>query len=315
MIAKVRLGRSFAQTVRYLFEGRKSENEKQVDKQAEIVGLNGVRRGTIAQITSDFQRQQSVNPDVTVAVWHTALAFSEEDTARLTNEMMLQLSLFYMIGMGIDPKKTQWLLVRHGDRAHPHVHLLINRILADGGALDTRFCNSRSRAVAIDIARREKLTISVSKGKPQKLQKWQKQSPWNQAKSHIYKLLMKLPPETSCLSDLTKQLNEQGIEVITYPVNEASEAAIKGITFGYEQQWIKGSLVDGSLSWPNLQKKFDEQKAGLQPVLQETQEPVRPDRTIAQTDGKHQVGTQSKPADSENRPEKKQRKLKPKFNN
>lgn len=116
MVAKVRLGRSFGQTVRYLFEGRKTEQQKRVDKKAEILGSNGIRRGTIAQITADFQRQQSLNPDLNVVAWHAALSFSEDDQDRLSNDTMLRLALLYMTDMGIIYKKYRLLPKKMGRR-------------------------------------------------------------------------------------------------------------------------------------------------------------------------------------------------------
>lgn len=275
MVAKVRLGRNFGQTVRYLFEGRKTEQQKRVDKKAEILGSNGIRRGTIAQITADFQRQQSLNPDLNVVAWHAALSFSEDDQDRLSNDTMLRLALLYMTNMGIDPKKTQWLLVRHRDREHPHAHLLINRVKANGGTISTAFCNGRSRAVAVGIAQQEQLTVSVTKDNPKKQVKWQKESPWKKAKRSVYKALAQLIPKVGSLSDLTQRLQEQSIEVLTYPAKIDSEADIRGITFIYDHQHIKGSQADKTFGWPRLKKTLNGQKSQLQVEHQETVHPVQ----------------------------------------
>ena len=55
-----------------------------------------------------------------------ALSYSAVDAPKLTDEKMIQLAQEYMREMKITD--TQYIIVRHQDREHPHVHIVFNRI-------------------------------------------------------------------------------------------------------------------------------------------------------------------------------------------
>lgn len=80
----------------------------------------------------EFVRQQ--HPSLGKYVWHTSLNFSNAEKAgNLTNDRMLEMALDYMKTMGYDD--NQYLIVRHHDADHHHVHLLVNRIRYDGSVV------------------------------------------------------------------------------------------------------------------------------------------------------------------------------------
>ena len=257
MIGKVSLGGSFGGSVRYVMEGRHTEEEALVNKRAEILAANGVRPGTIGQMTADFERQQERNPDLGKAVWHTALAFSEQDAARLTNNYLIELARLYMTRLGIEPDRTQWLLVRHRDRAHPHVHLVLNRIQADDKKVDASFCRSRSRAVAVGIAQEQGLTASVGQAvNTRRIRQQVPPSDWKLAKASVYKALSQEVPGSASLADLTARLHKHGIQVARYPATAATDESTQGIVFIHKGQFIKASQADRVFAWPKLKKQL-----------------------------------------------------------
>jgi hypothetical protein len=87
---------------------------------------------TIIKKEVELIRQQ--RPALGKYVWHTSLNFSNaEKTSSLTNDRMLEMALDYMKAMGYDD--NQYLIVRHHDADHHHVHLLVNRIRYDGSVV------------------------------------------------------------------------------------------------------------------------------------------------------------------------------------
>ncbi|WP_191165813.1 relaxase/mobilization nuclease domain-containing protein [Mucilaginibacter glaciei] len=86
---------------------------------------------TPGMIKKEVELIRELRPALSKYVWHTSLNFSVEELAdKLTNENMLEMALEYMKAMGYED--NQYLIVRHHDADHPHVHLLVNRITYDG---------------------------------------------------------------------------------------------------------------------------------------------------------------------------------------
>ena len=77
-----------------------------------------------------FETQARLNL-ITKPVAHISLNFSKEDSIHLTDEKMMHIAQEYIKKMG---DSTQVLMVRHTDRRHPHLHLILNRVDFDGNA-------------------------------------------------------------------------------------------------------------------------------------------------------------------------------------
>jgi len=71
-----------------------------------------------------------MNSKVAKPVGHIALSFSKEDEPRLTDRAMAGIALDYMERMGI--RNTQYLIARHFDKEHPHMHIAYNRFVIEG---------------------------------------------------------------------------------------------------------------------------------------------------------------------------------------
>lgn len=63
-------------------------------------------------------------------VYHTSLNFSKKEAGKMDNEKLLAIARDYLTGMGFTD--NQYLIFRHHDAEHPHLHLLVNRISFDG---------------------------------------------------------------------------------------------------------------------------------------------------------------------------------------
>ena len=83
--------------------------------------------GVLAESNRDIKRtfilQAGINPDLKKPVGHIALSYSPVDAPKLTDGKMVQLAQEYMREMKITD--TQYIIVRHQDREHPHVHICL----------------------------------------------------------------------------------------------------------------------------------------------------------------------------------------------
>ncbi len=76
-------------------------------------------------------------------VGHISLNFSAQDTNLISDDFMRQVAGEYMQKMGITD--TQFIVVRHNDREHPHCHIVFNRVDNDGRTISDQ--NDRLRSV------------------------------------------------------------------------------------------------------------------------------------------------------------------------
>ena len=135
---------------RYLL-GYKS---KTVDKQATVLGSAGVRTDTLGHLTTDFELGAMLHPELGRSVLHISLSFNPDDAARMTDQKMRQIAEEYMDEMGMTG--TQYLLVRHRDRPHKHLHIMATRVADDGHTIpDSNNFLASKNAVEKLVARHE----------------------------------------------------------------------------------------------------------------------------------------------------------------
>ena len=152
MIAKIVTGKSFGGAVRYLLE--KSGH-------ARIIDSDGVELSDIRSLIGSFNFQRKARPEKAEVVGHISLSFHKDDTPRLTDGFMAGLAREYMQRMGITD--TQYIVVRHTDTEHPHLHILYNRVKYDTKLV--RSHNERIRSVAVCKAMKQKYGLTFSEGK------------------------------------------------------------------------------------------------------------------------------------------------------
>ncbi|MEB0280333.1 relaxase/mobilization nuclease domain-containing protein, partial [Mucilaginibacter sp. 5C4] len=116
MIGKVITGRSFGGCIRYVVQKH----------DAVVLDAAGVRMQQVNQIINDFNLQRKYNPNLGKAVGHIALSWSVNDAAKLNDEVMVNLAKEYLQKMKI--QDTQYLIVKHKDKDHPHIHIVYNRV-------------------------------------------------------------------------------------------------------------------------------------------------------------------------------------------
>ena len=126
MIGKIKKGSGFKGCVNYVL-GK---------EQAVLLHADGVLTESRSDIIRSFCMQTGMNPDLKKPVGHIALSYSPVDAPKLTDGKMVQLAQEYMREMKITD--TQYIIVRHQDREHPHVHIVFNRIDNNGKTISDR---------------------------------------------------------------------------------------------------------------------------------------------------------------------------------
>jgi len=125
MIAMTSSGRRFLSLARYLLHGRSGEETERV---AWTTGRNlGTDDPELAAALMQTIADQNVR--VEAPVYHLTISFDPSDA--VTRERMEAVADRVLADLGLS--EHQALLVAHQDRAHPHVHLMINRVHPETG--------------------------------------------------------------------------------------------------------------------------------------------------------------------------------------
>ena len=250
MIGKIVQGADFRGVVNYVMQ----------KPDAEPLGSRGLRNNSIDHIVESFRTQATLNP-IAKPVAHISLDFSAYDKERLTNKMMLQIADEYLNLMGYG--NTQVLIVRHHDREHPHLHLVINRVDNDGRRISDK--NERVRNAKVCKRLSEKYGLYIAPNK-ENVKRHRLREP-DQTKYEIYDAIRDSLPSCRNWNDLATALRKQGIDIeFKY---KGSTSTIEGVKFTKNGYTFSGSKVDKAFSYSKLNRYFAqvERRTTQQPSL------------------------------------------------
>ena len=251
MTAKIAKGSSFSGAVGYML----SKKEK-----AEILKAEGVRIEPKELTAKSFELQASMNPNIKKPVWHISLNFPRQDKDKLTNEKMIKIAEAYLQKMDI--RNTQYLIVRHHDRSHPHIHLCINRIDNEGKLISDKNEKYRSTKICRELTEKHGLYIAPGKENVNR----ERLIGYDKTKYEIYDALKQAIPKSKTWNDLEKQLKKNGI---TFQFKTAGKTTnIQGIIFEKDGIKINGSKVDRECSYSKIDSEI---KSNAFQALQEVE--------------------------------------------
>ena len=237
MIGKIVQGANFRGVVNYVLQ----------KPDAEPLGSRGLRNDSIDHIVDCFRMQASLNP-IAKPVAHISLDFSVKDKEQLTNRMMMQIADEYLRRMGYG--NTQVLIVRHHDREHPHLHLVLNRIDGNGKRISDK--NERVRNVKVCRELSDKYGLYIAPNK-ENVKRHRLHEP-DKTKYEIYDAIRNVLPRCRNWNDLTTALRKQGIN--TEFKRKGSTSTIEGVKFSKNGYTFSGSKVDKAFSYSKLNRYF-----------------------------------------------------------
>ena len=214
MIAKIHTGNNFGGLVNYANDI--------VKKDAVVVASYGVSLTSNAAITASFKAQAKARPGVKNFVGHISLSFSPNDKDKVNNDLMAQIAREYMRRMGI--VNTQFVVFRHQDQPHPHVHIVYNRVNNEGDAI-MGDCNFRKSAAITKALTRE---YGLTFGKGKKNVRRERLKGKDVIKYRIYDEVNASLKGCSSWQDLCKVLSPKGISL---DFVRDSDGSVCGVTF------------------------------------------------------------------------------------
>ena len=243
MIGKIKKGSGFKGCVNYVL-GK---------EQATLLHAEGVLAESNRDIIRCFILQAGMNPNMKKPVGHIALSYSPVDAPKLTDGKMIQLAQEYMREMKITD--TQYIIVRHQDREHPHVHIVFNRIDNNGKTISDSNDMYRNEQVCKKL--KEKHGLYFAKGK-EHVKQYRLREP-DKTKYEIYTAIKTEIGKSRNWQQLQKQLAEKGIGIQFKYKGQTDD--IQGVSFFKGEYTFKGSEIDRNFSFSKLDKYFGD--AGL----------------------------------------------------
>jgi len=240
MIGKIVKGRSFKGCISYVMDA----------KDATLLASEGVLETDKESIINSFYMQSLLNPKLSKCVGHIPLAFSPEDKERMTDQFMERLAKEYMKAMGIE--NTQYLIVRHNNTSHPHLHIVFNRVDNDGKAISDKNDQYRNEKVCKQL--KDKYNLTYGKGKDNV--NVQKLKGAEQTKYEIYHAIKAILPKVKNWQQFEFLLDKQGISIEYKRKGQTDE--VQGISFKKYRHSFKGSDIDRKFSYSKLDTILNE---------------------------------------------------------
>ena len=173
---------------------------------------------------------------------------------------MVEIAEAYLQKMNI--KNTQYLIVRHHDREHPHIHLCINRIDNYGKLISDKNEKFRSTKICRELTEKHGLYFATGKENVNR----ERLIGYDKTKYEIYDALQRAIPKSRTWSELEKLLKKNGI---TFQFKTSGNTnKIQGIIFEKDGIKINGSKVDRNCSFSKIDRQI---KDNAYHALQETE--------------------------------------------
>jgi hypothetical protein len=243
MIGKVITGKSFGGCIRYVVQKH----------DAVILDAAGVRMQQVNQTINDFNLQRKYNPNLGKAVGHIALNWSVNDLDKLSDEVMVNMAKEYLQRMKI--QDTQYLIVKHRDKEHPHIHIVYNRVSNNGETITDNFQKKRNVQVAKELTIKHGFYMSPGKDEVNR----QQLKGDDKIKYELFDAIKGASKKVKNINELKQVLAKQGI--VTHFKYKSGTTEVQGISFSKGEYKFKGSEIDRSLSYAKLSQAIEQQQA------------------------------------------------------
>lgn len=258
MIAIQKIGKSFMGALRY---NLKKVNHPDPSRRAELLDSNFTTLETM-QIKREVELLRQLRPNLNRYVYHTSLNFSMEEQQFLDNSKLLAIARDYLHENGFTIH--QYLIFRHYDAEHPHLHLLVNRIGFDGTVVSDSNNYKKSEAILRKLEEKYQLiqVAPSNKVNQRAAKKDELEMVIRTGKPSDKMLLQQIITQLSNQKDITlpqfiTQAEAKGVNLL---FNQATTGRVSGITYFHDDFKIKGQALGNRFKWAELIKKIDHEQ-------------------------------------------------------
>ena len=208
---------------------------------------------TPRQLAAEFGELRKLRPNLGKAVLHVSLSAAVGE--KLTDEQWRDIGKRYMDGMGLN--NNQFVMTRHTDTEHEHVHILANRIQFNGQVTSDSNDYARQETIMRSIEREFGLK-SVSSGRERRaMTKGEIEQGLRTDQPPIRLMLQQLCDEAAkdchSIKEYQARLEVVGVELL--PVVQQGGAKLSGLSYTLDGQTMKGSDLGKAYAPAGLSKR------------------------------------------------------------
>lgn len=253
------------------FKGALRYNLEKVEKGVAEILDHSFASTSEKTILTEIQMVRIQRPNLKKFFYHTSINFPPGEN--LPNDKMKQIGLDYLQANGFT--QHQYIIFRHYDADHPHLHLLVNRIGYDGSVLSDSNDYARSEKILRELEKKYNLTqVPSSTQATQRAVTKDELEMMKRTNSPSQKLMLQVIIQ-NILQDKTRLTTEQFIKAlhvhkVNVLFNQASTGYVSGISYGYEGVIIKGVKLGNDFKWGSIKNRIDYKQERDRLLIQKT---------------------------------------------
>lgn len=244
MIAKLVKGRGFRGALEYDLT---KEKGRVID--SNMAGQNP------RELAAEFGQIRKLRPNLGKAVLHVSLSAAPGE--KLTDEQWREIGQRYLRGMGFTD--NQFIITRHTDTEHEHIHILANRITHAGEVVSDGQDYKRQETIMREIERdyglqRVAPSIDAERKAPTKGEIEQAMRTGQPStRDQLQKLCDGAAKDCRSFTEYVERLEAVGVEVV--PVAQLNGAKLSGLSYRLDGVTMKGSDLGKGYTAAGIQKR------------------------------------------------------------
>lgn len=209
-------------------------------------------------IMKEIQMIRVMRPNLQKFFYHTSINFPPNEN--LTNAVMKQIGQDYLKESGFT--QHQYIMFRHRDADHPHLHILVNRIGYDGKVLSDSNDFARCEKILRELEKRYNLTeVIASKQARERAMTKDELEMMKRTNIPSHKMRLQViikdvlaSKTTLTCSEFIQALEAEGINIL---FNQASTGYVSGISYSYDGIIITGAKLGNDFKWTSIKNSID----------------------------------------------------------
>jgi len=268
MIAKAIKGRGFRGVLNYDLNQEKGE----------ILDTN-MSGANAREMAQEFGVIRQLRPNLNKAVLHVSLSAAIGE--HLTNEQWQEIGHKYLNGMGLD--NNQFVMTRHTDTDHEHIHIIANRIQFNGEVTSDSNDYRRQEVIMREIERDYGLqsvapSTDAKRRAPSKgLIELEKRTGEIPAKTQLQTIIDKATADKPPFSAFVNRLHSADVSILP----SGKTGTPQGISFEIQGKAFKGSDLGKPYGWKQLQARVDYDQNRDQGIIDQLRQDPSPINAIS----------------------------------
>ena len=226
MVGKQKKGVDFYGVLKY--------NQNKVDKGVAVILDTNLTSESVVKQTKEFNIVRQQKPNLSKAVYHVSLNLPYEDSKKLSDEKFANLARDYLEGMGFD--ENQYIIYKHFDQDHSHIHIVANRVNFSGNVVSDSHDYKRSETLIRKLEQKYNLTELVRKEESNVLSKGEIEKCLRTGESPdrlvLQSIINELLNQHLTMHEFFEKLKGKEIEV---KLNKSATGLVSGISFKYKE--------------------------------------------------------------------------------